>query len=682
MNRNIKPINPFVVFCQKVIPLAFDESMSYYECLCALTNYLQTIVVPAVNNNADAVTELQNYVENYFTNLDVQEEINNKLDQMAQSGQLTDIIAQYIELQGILAYNTINDMKNATNLSNGSFAKTYGYNSYNDGQGAYYKIRTITNSDVVDNKTIVALHNPSLIAELIISNYVETYNSVADMKNANNLVEGKVVRTCGYYSINDGGSALYKIRKFVVGDVTNNSTLILLNDTNYVAELIINNCVNVKQFGAKGDGITDDTNAITEAVNFTKERSLADRNINIVFPSGTYIISDSINISEFHRTIIMGENAIIKMNSNKPIFHIYKAMEIKIKDFILYQLNNSENSSCLCVEQSYICNYENIVFSGGNKVIDFKHGNNHIFDKCRIIDGNYGFYTTSLADNTNNTIINSEISSNAISCLYFGFAGAYYGQFNIENTYIEASCNEMIVVENGMKVIFNNNFINQLSNGTIYVAKGTSNDMDVYFNNNTIKSTSQNGYLFKNENQNANYIATLNNNFIGGLDSGLNDGYIYNRTDNLKPKIRYLNEEPLNLPNFSNLKSSNGVVENWSGTSYTLVNSTSPVSLNNFKINNTSVSYRVYLEKNILYRFTNTVKSNGSNIVYGRVYSDDEQTWYTGYEYNGNDYQEKELYFMPNASGYYKLYYYGGASDFELTGFKAFQNKSYINNYF
>ena len=123
MNRNIKPINPFVVFCQKVIPLAFDESMSYYECLCALTNYLQTIVIPAVNNNADAVTELQNYVENYFSNLDVQEEINNKLDEMAESGQLADIVAQYLELQGILAYNTINDMKNATNLSNGSFAK-------------------------------------------------------------------------------------------------------------------------------------------------------------------------------------------------------------------------------------------------------------------------------------------------------------------------------------------------------------------------------------------------------------------------------------------------------------------------------------------------------------------------------------------------------------------------------
>lgn len=167
-NRNIKPISPFIIFCQKVIPLAFDESMSYYECLCALTNYLYNEVTPAVNNNADAVTELQNYVKNYFDNLDVQQEINNKLDEMAEGGQLTDIIAQYLNLAGVLAYNNVNEMKNADNIANGSIAKTLGFHEYNDGGGAYYKIRTITNDDTVDNITIIAITTDnSLIAELI-----------------------------------------------------------------------------------------------------------------------------------------------------------------------------------------------------------------------------------------------------------------------------------------------------------------------------------------------------------------------------------------------------------------------------------------------------------------------------------------------------------------------------------
>ena len=40
--------------------------------------------------------DLHNYVDDYFDNLDVQEEINNKLDQMAQDGELKDIFQDYL----------------------------------------------------------------------------------------------------------------------------------------------------------------------------------------------------------------------------------------------------------------------------------------------------------------------------------------------------------------------------------------------------------------------------------------------------------------------------------------------------------------------------------------------------------------------------------------------------------
>lgn len=166
--EKIKPTGIFTNYIFKTIPLAFDESMSYYETLCGLLNLLKNSVIPTVNNNADAIIELQNFVDNYFKNLDVQQEINNKLDQMAESGQLTDIIAQYLGLAGVLAYNTKNDMKNATNLINGSICKTLGDDVYNDGLGNFYKIRTITTSDVIDNVHIIALNNSdTLIAELI-----------------------------------------------------------------------------------------------------------------------------------------------------------------------------------------------------------------------------------------------------------------------------------------------------------------------------------------------------------------------------------------------------------------------------------------------------------------------------------------------------------------------------------
>lgn len=195
MNNSLKMLSPFVLYCQKVIPLAFDESMSYYECLCALYNYLKQEVVPAINQNAEelkkvetAIAELKQYIDDYFKDLDVQEEINNKLDDMAEQGQLADIIAQYLGLAGVLAFDTVADMVAGENLADGSICKTLGYSNYLDGGGRYYKVREILNTDVVDGVNIIALDvSDDLIAELIpeeFLDYIDDIKEIADFQNA------------------------------------------------------------------------------------------------------------------------------------------------------------------------------------------------------------------------------------------------------------------------------------------------------------------------------------------------------------------------------------------------------------------------------------------------------------------------------------------------------------------
>ena len=112
MSFNPDPINdgatiakpsPFIAFTQKVIPATFDQSLSYQEALYALLDYLKNQVVNAINQNAEItdkqtkiITELTDYVNNYFDNLDIQEEINNKLDEMVTDGTLDRIINQEI----------------------------------------------------------------------------------------------------------------------------------------------------------------------------------------------------------------------------------------------------------------------------------------------------------------------------------------------------------------------------------------------------------------------------------------------------------------------------------------------------------------------------------------------------------------------------------------------------------
>ena len=90
---DVQTLPPFKKFIMSIgaIPTSYLESMSYAELLMWFCNYLQNTVIPTVNNNAEAVEELQGLYEelkSYFDNLDVQEEINNKLDSMATDGLL------------------------------------------------------------------------------------------------------------------------------------------------------------------------------------------------------------------------------------------------------------------------------------------------------------------------------------------------------------------------------------------------------------------------------------------------------------------------------------------------------------------------------------------------------------------------------------------------------------------
>lgn len=166
-------LNPFKHFCMTIgaLPSSYMESMSYYEMLEWLCNYLQNTVVPAVNNNANALEELQDYVKHYFDNLDVQDEIDNKLDEMAQSGQLAELVAQYLDLGALLSFDTLADMKAGTNFKDGSNLRIMGKDTYNDGRGTYYHVRPVVNTDEIDEYHIVALTNyPSLIAELVEDN--------------------------------------------------------------------------------------------------------------------------------------------------------------------------------------------------------------------------------------------------------------------------------------------------------------------------------------------------------------------------------------------------------------------------------------------------------------------------------------------------------------------------------
>lgn len=100
---NYRELRPFRYWCQRVLPLVYDDSLSYYELLCKAVDYLNKTMEDVGTLHGDitklleAYNKLQDYVNNYFSTLDVQEEINNKLDDMANNGELYEIIKKYTD---------------------------------------------------------------------------------------------------------------------------------------------------------------------------------------------------------------------------------------------------------------------------------------------------------------------------------------------------------------------------------------------------------------------------------------------------------------------------------------------------------------------------------------------------------------------------------------------------------
>lgn len=191
---------PFVSYMQKVIPLAFNESLSYYEQLCLILNYIKNEITPSLNTLIDeysglvnSVEKLQNYINDYFNSEDfnnkVTTAIDTKLNAMANSGELENIITAYLKLNALICFDTIPLMKASTNLTNGSYVKTYGSTEFNNKKGAFYKVRTKQESDVVDEVNIIELYN-NLVAVLIIQDDFDSLqtqvNNLSDSLNTTN----------------------------------------------------------------------------------------------------------------------------------------------------------------------------------------------------------------------------------------------------------------------------------------------------------------------------------------------------------------------------------------------------------------------------------------------------------------------------------------------------------------
>lgn len=98
-------ITPFKLFIKNNFPFIENtyEALDNYGLLCKIVEKLNEVIesenkfTEDMNNLYAAFNNLKNYVDNYFEDLDVQEEIDNKLDELVEDGTLEDLIGQYVD---------------------------------------------------------------------------------------------------------------------------------------------------------------------------------------------------------------------------------------------------------------------------------------------------------------------------------------------------------------------------------------------------------------------------------------------------------------------------------------------------------------------------------------------------------------------------------------------------------
>lgn len=272
--KEIIKLKPFTKFCCTIgnIPTSYMISLSYEEQLLWLCDYIKNTIIPAVNGNSEAITELQtlftqlkNYVDNYFVNLDLTQEIEKVLDEMVESGKLGEILEKYLNLGGDTTFNTTTDL-------------------------------------ISTDKT---------------------------------LTDNQIVRTLGYYNINDGGQCY-----FIIHTAKPTNKFIIELNNGLFAEMLISNELNIKACGGHGDGINNDDTIINNALQFMKNSNVK----NLRIPTGNYLINDTITV--FSGITIRGDNkfntAFIQSNNvdmlSKPILQTDITEEVQNEHIFIQNL--------------------------------------------------------------------------------------------------------------------------------------------------------------------------------------------------------------------------------------------------------------------------------------------------------------------------------------------------------
>lgn len=209
------------------------------------------------------------------------------------------------------------------------------------------------------------------------------FNNIHELKESANigLKDGDICQTLGYHEPGDGGGSIYQI-KYDPASVEDGAFIHYLSYSDTLrAELILGDTINVHQFGARGDGKTDDSNAIqialdnsenrtielshgkkyltTNTLNITKDNTVINGNGSIIYPQ--YVTGfDIAPINDDYLNNITINNLYIDCSKSPKSIEIYKSKNININKLCI---GNIDNLGINIIDSEFI-NIDNCEFEG------------------------------------------------------------------------------------------------------------------------------------------------------------------------------------------------------------------------------------------------------------------------------------------------------------------------------